>query len=92
MSAKTSFEKLPDQAFLTAKDRGIHNSPTPVVAVKKGEKGFFPIQNAKTAQDLNTLFGVTPAQVEAMFAGSMFGWDTPAANPDLYDENGAIRQ
>lgn len=36
----------------------------------------------------NARLGVTPAQREAMLAGSMFGWDTPAANPDMYDAEG----
>lgn len=34
--------------------------------------------------------GVTPAQFEAMRAGSMFGWEHPAADPKNYDENGVL--
>ena len=29
----------------------------------------------------NRPLGVTPEQVEAMLAGSLFGWNCPAANP-----------
>ena len=34
--------------------------------------------------------GVTPAQAEAMLAGSMFGWNVPAANPKNYDKDGKL--
>ena len=41
----------------------------------------------------NKRMGVTKAQEAAMLAGSLFGWDTPAARPKNYDENGkAIKQ
>jgi hypothetical protein len=34
--------------------------------------------------------GVTPAQIEAMMVGSMFGWHVPGANPDRYDVDGRL--
>ena len=49
-------------------------------------------ENKYVAKYINELMGVAPAQEAAMIAGSMFGWNTPAANPVNYDENGkAIR-
>ena len=39
---------------------------------------------------LNTLHGVTKQQVTAMVAGATNGWETPAANPNNYDENGNL--
>jgi len=41
--------------------------------------------------DENQLRGVTRAQEEAMLAGSLLGWDTPAAKPWNYDKNGKPR-
>lgn len=47
----------------------------------------------KTSQEAadiaNDTIGVTKAQEAAMLAGSLFGWETPAADPRNYDENGA---
>lgn len=64
--------------------------------VKRGESGYYrsdlsPVygQDGKEFVDeLNRDRGITKAQSEAMKAGSMFGWHTPAADPKNYDENG----
>ena len=64
--------------------------------VKKGESGFYrtDIQGGKPSEtnalvnDMNEKLGLTKDQTEAMKAGSMFGWDTPAADPKSYDKNG----
>ena len=42
----------------------------------------------KRQDDCNVKNGVTKAQEAAMLAGSMFGWQTPAADPKNYDEQG----
>ena len=52
-----------------------------VVAVKRGEMGHYPVTTAYTADELNKVEGNTPLQVECMLNGSMFGWETPGANP-----------
>ena len=66
-----------------------------VNVITKGEKGYSPTdvfpQNTSPkegAAALNAANGVTKAQEAAMVAGSMFGWDTPAANPKNYDALG----
>ena len=43
--------------------------------------------NLETAEHANKRLGVTKAQATAMVAGSMFGWNCPAADPKSYDEN-----
>lgn len=83
-------DALPEMAFIE-NARGIYTGPDgtpPVIAVKRGEMGYHPIYTRATADDLNAGRGVTPAQREAMLAGSMFGWHVPAADPSRYDANG----
>ena len=47
-----------------------------------------PSENRRLTDEMNRNIGVTPAQREAMKAGSMFGWHTPAADPKNYTEKG----
>lgn len=65
--------------------------------VNKGESGYVHVPeeecfdrtiNRKTVEGLNSEMGVSKAQAEAMKAGSMFGWETPAADPKNYDADG----
>lgn len=71
-----------------------------IVILKRGETGYYktdiPVSGLETARELVQLYndklGVTRAQYEAMKAGSLFGWDTPAANPQNYDKDGAPRK
>ena len=38
--------------------------------------------------EYNAQINVTKAQAAAMLAGSLFGWETPAADPKNYDGQG----
>ena len=67
------------------------------IIIQKGEMGYIPSEmeivgkNARKAADFaNNTIGVTKAQEAAMLAGSVFGWQTPAADPKNYDENGKL--
>ncbi len=68
-----------------------------LIRIERGCKGYEkthssstndPAVNRKTADSRNREMGVTRAQEEAMLAGSLFGWQTKAADPRSYDENG----
>lgn len=69
-----------------------------VIIIKHGESGYYRSEystedkafNREFANDRNANLGVSKAQVEAMLAGSMYGWDVPAADPKSYDENGTL--
>ena len=82
-------QSLPESCFSTLETTG------ELIVITKGEKGYtptdvFPQNTSPTegAAALNAANGVTKAQEAAMVAGSMFGWDTPAANPKNYDALG----
>jgi hypothetical protein len=80
--SKPRVPKLPDECFARMPgEKGI-------IKIVRGETGYYAITTTYTVDQLNAKLGVTPAQREAMVAGSMFGWDAPAANPDNYDERG----
>ena len=65
---------LPPVAWVTS-------STGEVREIARGEPGYRPIRTTLTARDLNCQAAVTPAQCNAMLNGSMFGWDTPSADP-----------
>lgn len=70
-----------------------------IIKIVRYEKGYVPLgimpkasADNYRADSLNADIGVSKAQAAAMTAGSMFGWDCPAAKPKNYDQNGkAIR-
>lgn len=81
--AAANCAKLPAKAFI--KNDGVHSGPhgvPPVIAVERGETGYYPIYTNLTADELNEAEGVTKPQARAMYNGSLFGWEAPAADPD----------
>lgn len=81
---------LPEQCYVFVQTENC------VGIVKKGESGFYrtDIQGGKPSEtnalvnEMNQKLGLSKGQAEAMKAGSMFGWDTPAADPKNYDISG----
>lgn len=66
------------------------------VMLRRGKLGYYSVKVEDTnaselralADKLNRQFEITKAQESAMLNGAMFGWDTPAADPNSYDSNG----
>ena len=54
------------------------------IIITRGQSGYHEMKTNLPPELAVRLFndslGVTPKQVEAMLAGSMFGWNCPAAN------------
>jgi hypothetical protein len=54
----------------------------PIIAIKIGEEGYWPIYSKFSADQLNAQ-DVTPEIVESAVTGSMFGWGCPTAKAAL---------
>jgi hypothetical protein len=52
--------------------------------IRRGVAGYELTDPRLDVDAFNAMGGITAAQVEAMLCGSMFGWDTAAADPDNY--------
>lgn len=85
--------ELPDFCYSTAP------ATDGIIVIKRGERGYYPCEystndqeyNREFAKERNIKLGVSRAQEEAMLAGSLFGWDAPAAKPWNYDQDGNPR-
>ena len=83
-------QSLPEKCFSALESTG------EIITITKGENGYTPtgqypqndISPKEAAAALNDAAGITRAQEAAMVAGSMFGWDAPAADPKNYDTQG----
>lgn len=94
---KTHGSVIPLRSSLPVQCFSVTPSSGELILITRGEKGYSPCydfsspdtqQNREFADDRNVKNGVTKAQEAAMLAGSMFGWQTPAADPKNYDEQG----
>ena len=84
-------KSLPDQCFSFLESTG------EIILIDKGERGYTP--TGKFAENttpregvdaLNKAKGISRAQEAAMVAGSMYGWEKPAADPARYGEDGSL--
>ncbi|MBQ7645883.1 MAG: hypothetical protein IJS94_01315 [Clostridia bacterium] len=69
-----------------------------IIILKKGVKGFFKTdietksvaESREIVNEENKKLGISKAQASAMYWGSLYGFDTPGADPTLYDVNGRM--
>ncbi len=79
--------RLPDRCLSVLPSDGS------VICITKGESGYRLSEwntsdeerNRRIADYHNQKRGITQAQEQAMVNGSLFGWDTPAADPRTYE-------
>lgn len=50
------------------------------VAIRYGERIYYRVDSAKTADELNAMYGVTPRQAQAVLASALAGWKTSSVN------------
>ena len=92
------YKVIPLRSSLPEQCRSILPSTGEVILIDKGESGYrsldlpnkTPEENRQAVDDYNRRESITRAQEAAMAAGSMFGWDVPAADPQDYDEEGRL--
>ena len=84
--------KLPAYAFIATADQDFLDTTAPVIAVQRGKLGYVPIFTRRSADELNFALGITPAEREALFVGSIFGFEVPGADPERYDHAGNFRR
>ena len=63
---------------------------SPVMDIMRGRRTLTPIDTRKTVDELNEFFGVVPQQIAAMRAGLKHGWNSPLADPDVYNARGKL--
>ena len=84
MTWNPDFSKLPGIAFAKLAVTGV------IVAITLGESHYERVDTTQTVDELNQMYGVTPAQARAMLAGVLVGWRTSLANPELYGPYGEL--
>ena len=84
MKRNSAPSKLPGIAFATLA------ASNATIAITRGEAHYYRVDTTKTADELNHLYGVTPAQARAMLSGVLLGWRSSLANPELYGERGEL--
>ena len=92
---QTECTVIPLRSSLPEKCFSVLESTGALISITKGVRGYAPagaraedMTPCEGADRLNEAMGVTKAQEAAMVAGSMFGWETPAADPKNYDSDG----
>jgi hypothetical protein len=84
MTSNSRLSRLPAIAFATLAVTGA------TIAITLGESQYQRVDTTKSADELNQMYGVTPAQARAMLAGVLVGWRTRLANPELYGPYGEL--
>lgn len=96
MMEQTSSTVIPLRSSLPEQCYSVLPGSGKLIVIKKGESGYYrtdidmggKTENRALADEYNAKLGVSKAQEQAMFAGSMFGFQVPAADPQNYDDQG----
>lgn len=96
MMEQTSSTIIPLRSSLPEQCYSVLPGTGELVIIKKGESGYYRTdidmgskeENRAVADEYNAKLGISKAQEQAMSAGSMFGFQVPAADPQNYDDRG----
>jgi hypothetical protein len=70
---QTTDAGFPGIAFATLPHTG------ETIAIRYGERLYYPVNSAKTADELNAIYGVTETQAKAILESVLADWKTPQA-------------
>ena len=86
-----------DESGLPETCYGTHPTDQTLILMRRNTSGYWDAESysmgpfdtwSGVADFLNQRHGVTRAQRAAMESGSLFGWETAAADPARYDDQG----
>ncbi len=83
-TVRSIFSSLPGIAFATIAITG------ETIAMCRGEPSYYRVETSKTAEELNSMYGVSPTQARAMLAGTIRGWHKLPADPEQHDADGNL--
>ncbi|MHB8743739.1 MAG: hypothetical protein ACYC9L_11505 [Sulfuricaulis sp.] len=69
---------FPGIAFATLPNTG------ETIAIRYGERICYRVDSAKTADELNAIYGVTQAQAKALLASVITTWEVPQTNQESH--------
>jgi hypothetical protein len=76
---KMTDSDFPGIAFATLPTTG------ETIAIQYNEQIHYRVNTTKTAEELNAMYGVTPAQAQAVLERVLAGLETPPANLKSHD-------
>jgi hypothetical protein len=80
---ETTSAGFPGIAFATLPHTG------ETIAIRYGERLYYRVDSAKTADELNAIYGVTEAQAKTLLASMLSSWETP---PVAQDSHGPLHR
>lgn len=88
-----TLQKLPKRCFVSpteARKLGIETG----YCIYRGMAGYVPMSKLtdEMAERFNRNEKAEPRHIEAMMAGSMFGWEVPGADPDKYENVAVLKE
>ena len=69
---------FPGIAFAT------HPTTGETIAIRYCERLYYPVGTSKTADELNAVYGVAPAQARAILASMLAGWESQPVEPETH--------
>ena len=76
---KMTDSDFPAIAFITLPTTG------ETIAIQYGQRIQYRVKTTKTAEELNAIYGVTPAQAQAVLERVLAEQETPTANMQSHD-------